>query len=81
MKKFKDFVLGESLTEEDFDKFIEACLDSKFVTAMDKWFEENYPDVPIYAGNAVPEDYIEYLDEKGDKKMVKQFVKDMKKYL
>ena len=63
------------------DKLYDA-LDGKdseeFIMAMYDWFDDNYPEASLYAGDDVPEDFIEYLELKDKRKLI-QFYTDMKK--
>jgi len=74
MKKFSEFV------NENTDKMKDELMDlvgSKADQDMWDWFEENMGDSGIYAGDAVPEDYLEAMDDKKTKALYKA----MKKYL
>jgi len=51
--------------------------DQKADQAMWDWFMDNMGDSDIYAGDAVPEDYLEIMD----KQQTKALYKAMKKYL
>ncbi len=81
MKKltsFKDFITEVS-QDDMIDALYAGVQDDNFIDSMYDWFQDNYPDAPIYAGDAVPDDFIELLDNEGDKKMITKIYKDMVK--
>ena len=55
--------------------------DSKMDDAMWGWFEDNLGDSGIYAGDAVPEDYLEIMDDKQGKALYMFLNKKFKKTL
>jgi DNA-binding Lrp family transcriptional regulator/ribosome-associated protein YbcJ (S4-like RNA binding protein) len=78
-KKFKDLldlteskitevedILSESLNTEDKLDALENAIgmSDKYDQALWDWFMDNMGDSGIYAGDAVPEDYLEVMDKK-----------------
>ena len=77
--KFKEY-LNEKASIGDMIDALYAGLESdKFVQDMYDWFQDNYPDAPIYAGDATPDDFIELLDNENNKKMIEKIYTDMMK--
>jgi len=56
-------------------------VDSKMDQAMWDWFTDNLSDSDIYAGDAVPEDYLEIMTDKQGKELYNFLNKKFKKYL
>jgi len=80
MKTFKEYINETKLSQEDMiDALYRGTEDSKFSEDIQDWFGKNYPDADIYGGDATPEDYIELLDNEGNKKMITKFYNDMMK--
>jgi hypothetical protein len=73
--------LLEGFKEKDYDKLMDGLDSDKFTQAMYDWFQDNYPDAPLYAGDATPDEFIDLLDGENNPKMIKKFYTDMKKYL
>ena len=79
MIKFKEFI-NEKVTQDDMiDALYAGTEDDKFIQDMYDWFADNYPDAPIYGGDATPDEFVELLDNEGDSKMIAKFYKDMVK--
>jgi len=56
-------------------------VDSKMDQAMWDWFMDNLGDSDIYAGDAVPEDYLEIMTDKQGKELYNFLNKKFKKTL
>jgi len=69
--------VNEGMGNEDMLDSLEGAIGSsdKFDQALWDWFMDNMGDSDIYAGDAVPEDYLEIMD----KNQVKACHKDMSK--
>ena len=74
-------ILIEGFKTKEYDEMMDGLDSEKFTSAMYDWFQDNYPDAPIYGGDATPDEFIDLLDQENDGKMIKKFYKDMKKYL
>ena len=78
---FKEYTLNEMV---DTEKLYDALHDTnkvkaeEFTQAMYDWFEANYADAVLYAGDDTPDDFIEYLELKKGKKL-RDFYVAMKK--
>jgi len=79
---YKEF-LGESLSADDMGDAIDSAMGSsdKFDQALWDWFEKNMDDSGIYAGDAVPEDYLEAMSDKQMKACYKAMSKKFKDVL
>jgi len=77
MESFKEYI-NEKISQYDM---IEALYygieDNNFVQDMYEWFQDNYPDIPIYGSDATPDEFIELLDKENNIKMITKFYKDM----
>ena len=77
MKTFKDY-LNEKVSQDDMiNALYKGTEDNKFTQDMYDWFQDNYPDAPIYGGDATPEEFVELLDKENDSKMIAKFYNDM----
>jgi len=78
MKSFKEYALNEHVNVEKLYDALDGKDSSEFIDKMYDWFQDNYPDAALYAGDDTPDDFIEYLELKGGKKL-RDFYMDMKK--
>lgn len=74
--RIKNKIVTEMKSDDMMDELMEL-IGSKADQDMWNWFEENMGDSGIYAGDAVPEDYLEAMDDS----QTKALYKAMKKYL
>jgi len=69
---------AEHLTESELNEHVDVeklynALQGKdseeFIDKMYDWFQDEYPEASLYAGDDTPDDFIEYLEHKGGKKL------------
>ena len=78
MKTFKEMAINEMVNVEKLYDALDGNDSEEFTQALYDWFEKNYPDAALYAGDDTPDDFIEYLELKKGKKL-RDFYMDMKK--
>jgi len=81
MKSFKEIAkeyVNEHVDVERLYNALDGKKSDEFISALYDWFDEFYPEAPLYGGEDTPNDFIEYLELR-DKKKLREFFIYMKK--
>lgn len=84
MKSFKEMALdtvNEHVNVEKLYDALDGRKSDEFISALYDWFAEFYPEAPLYGGEDVPDDFIEYLELKNEKKLREFYIYVKKKGL
>ncbi len=81
MNTFKELFTEAKESDYDFLYDMIGVTEGNMDQFIWDWFEENLGDSGIYAGDAVPEDYLEIMDKKQLKKLADAVRSKYKAYL